>query len=268
MQITAHAPTVLGVEIEMLRAALDVSKINAAVTQYWRVSVVELTESTQSDLVSAVRQGSSRNGDVLVAEFQSAGRGRLGRTFNAPKSTALLFSFYIEPQRTRDAWGWIPLVAGVSVAQTLTEFGAKLKWPNDVLVKDKKISGLIAETTELGVVIGIGINVGMQKAELPVESATSLFIEGAKSTSRNLLLAEFLKRFEENYILWDRGSDEIRETYLALSATIGQEVRVEYPDGRTETAVAESVSSTGQLVLGNGAFVHAGDIIHLRLSSE
>jgi len=248
----------------MLRAALDVSKINAVVTRYWRVSVVELTESTQTDLVAAVRQGSSRNGDVLVTEFQSAGRGRLGRSFNAPKSTALLFSFYIEPQRTRDAWGWIPLIAGVSVAQTLTEFGAKLKWPNDILINDKKISGLIAETTELGVVIGIGINAAMQKSELPVENATSLLIEGAKLITRNLLLAEVLKRFEENFSRWDQGSDEIRATYLALSATIGQEVRVEYPDGRTETAVAESISSVGELVLDNGTHVHAGDIIHLR----
>ena len=95
MHITAHAPTVLGVEREMLSTPLDSSIINAAVTQYWRVSVVELTASTQSDLVACVRAGDARAGDVIAAEYQSGGRGRLARTFDAPKSSALLFSIYI-----------------------------------------------------------------------------------------------------------------------------------------------------------------------------
>ena len=248
----------------MLSAALDSSKINAAVTQYWRVSVVELTESTQNDLVASVRLGSSLPGDVLVTDYQSAGRGRLGRSFTAAKSTALLFSLYIEPKRTRDEWGWIPLIAGVSVAQTLIELDAKLKWPNDVLIKDKKISGLIVEATELGVVVGIGINVAMQPSELPIENATSLLIEGTKLITRNLLLAEVLQKLEENFTRWDQGGDEIRATYTALSATVGQEVRVEYPDGSSETAIAESISRTGELVLDNGTHVHAGDLVHLR----
>ena len=131
--------------IEMLRGPLDKSLINSLVTQYWRVSVVELTSTTQGDLVQRVREGKARVGDVITAEFQSAGRGRLDRTFEAAKGTALLFSFYIEPKRNRDDWGWLPLIAGYSVAKTLHAFHATLKWPNDILVDDLKISGMLSE---------------------------------------------------------------------------------------------------------------------------
>jgi len=248
----------------MLSTPLDSSKINAAVTQYWRVSVVELTASTQSDLVACVRAGDARAGDVIVAEFQSAGRGRLTRTFDAPKSSALLFSLYIEPQRNRDDWGWIPLIAGVSVAQILSQFNAQVKWPNDILINNKKVAGLITEVIGDGVVIGIGINVAMQPSELPVPTATSIFIEGGQSLTRNQLLPDLLKIFETNFMNWDCGSDEIKATYSQMSATIGRKVRVEYPDGQIESAIATTISARGELVLDTGAHVQAADIVHLR----
>jgi len=248
----------------MLSTPLDSSKINAAVTQYWRVSVVELTASTQSDLVACVRAGDARAGDVIVAEFQSAGRGRLTRTFDAPKSSALLFSLYIEPQRNRDDWGWIPLIAGVSVAQILSQFNAQVKWPNDILINNKKVAGLITEVIGDGVVIGIGINVAMQPSELPVPTATSIFIEGGQSLTRNQLLPDLLKIFETNFMNWDCGSDEIKATYSQKSATIGRKVRVEYPDGQIESAIATTISARGELVLDTGAHVQAADIVHLR----
>ena len=249
---------------EMLSAALAASAINANVGQYWRVSVVELTASTQSDLVALVRAGNARAGDVIAAEYQSAGRGRLSRSFEAPKSGALLFSFYIQPQRQRDHWGWIPLVAGVSVAQALSKFSAQVKWPNDILIRDKKVAGLIAEAIGDGVVIGIGINVGMQMAELPVPTATSLLIEGAHDLTRNQLLGDLLKILERNFTAWDQGGDEIGAVYADLSATIGREVRVENPDGQNEIGLAVSISPSGELVLANGVHVQAADIIHLR----
>jgi BirA family biotin operon repressor/biotin-[acetyl-CoA-carboxylase] ligase len=264
MQITAHTPTVLGVEIEMLSTPLDSSIINAAVTQYWRVSVVELTASTQSDVVALVQKGKAQSGDVVAAEFQSEGRGRLSRSFDAPQSTALLFSFYVQPKRSREDWGWLPLIAGVSVAQTLSKYGARVKWPNDILIKDKKVSGLIAEVVGEGVVIGIGINVGMAASELPVPTATSLLIEGAANLTRNQLLADLLNTFERNFAPWDRGENEIADVYLSLSATVGTQVRVEYPDGSTEIALAVAISPNGELVLDSGAHVQAGDIVHLR----
>jgi acetyl-CoA carboxylase alpha subunit len=163
-----------------LRAALDKSLINSAVTQYWRVSVVDVTASTQSDLVKRVQAGKAKPGDVIAANYQSAGRGRMSRTFEAPKNSALLFSFHIKPTRTKNDWGWISLIAGVAVAQVLKDYKATVKWPNDILINDKKVSGLISEIAEDGVVLGIGINVGMTAEELPVLTATSLAIEGVQ----------------------------------------------------------------------------------------
>jgi len=264
MQITAHTRTVLVVGKELLRAALDQAEINRLVTQYWRVSVVELTSTTQGDLVKLVHEGKAKVGDVIVAEFQSAGRGRLNRSFEAAKGSALLFSFYIEPKRNRDDWGWIPLIAGFSVAKTLHAFNAKIKWPNDILINGKKVSGLIAEVTGDGVVVGIGINVGMQESELPVDTATSLLLEGGVDLTRDQLLCEILEEFEGHFLQWDQGIDDIQSLYAHMSATLGKEVRVEYPGGATHLATAESISDTGALVLDDGTHVQSADVIHLR----
>jgi len=249
---------------ELLSAALDPAEINRLITPYWRVSVVELTSTTQGDLVQRVRDGHALVGDVITAEFQTAGRGRLYRTFEAPKGTALLFSFYIEPQRNRDDWGWIPLIAGYSVAKTLHAFHATVKWPNDILINNRKVSGLIAEVVGNGVVIGIGINVGMDEDQLPVQTATSLLIEGGVDLTRDEILCEVLEEFEEHFVQWDQGIDEVQPLYKHLSATLGKEVRVEYPGGATHLAVAESISDTGSLILDDGTHVQSADVIHLR----
>ena len=251
-------------DTESLRGALDEVEINRLITQYWRVKVVELTSTTQGDLVRQVNEGSAKVGDVLVADYQSAGRGRLDRTFEAPPGTALLFSFYIEPQRNRDEWGWIPLIAGYSVAQSLHAFHAKVKWPNDILINNKKVAGLIAEVVGDGVVIGIGINVGMQEDQLPVETATSLLLEGAVELTRDLLLCEVLEEFETHFLQWNQGIDEVQPLYTHLSATIGKSVRVEYPGGGTHLAIAESISDIGALVLDDGTHVQSADVIHLQ----
>ena len=249
---------------ELLRAALDHAEINRLITQYWRVSVVELTSTTQGDLAQLVRDGKANVGDVIVAEYQSAGRGRLDRSFEAAKGSALLFSFYIEPKRNRDDWGWIPLIAGYSVAQSLHAFHAKIKWPNDTLINGKKVSGLIAEVVGDGVVVGIGVNVGMEESELPVETATSLLLQGGVDLTRDQLLCEILEEFEEHFLQWDQGIDEVQPLYLHMSATLGNEVRVEYPGGESHVATAESISDTGALVLDDGTHVQSADVIHLR----
>jgi len=244
--------------IEMLRGALDKSVINSLVTQYWRVSVVDVTASTQTDLAALARAGKAKAGDVIAANYQSAGRGRLSRTFEAPKNSALLFSFYIEPKRSNEDWGWISLIAGVSVAHALDEVKATVKWPNDILVNEKKISGLIAEIVGDGVVIGIGINVGMTLEELPVLTATSLAIEGVGNTNRNKILAKVLSQFESNFTTWDT------QIYTSMSSTLGTKVQIHYPNEKIEKGIAVAISPRGELILDSGSHVQAGDVVHLR----
>ena len=248
----------------MLRAALDKGLINTLVSHYWRVSVVDVTASTQSLLVTRANAGKVKPGDVITANFQRAGRGRMSRTFEAPKNSALLFSFYLSPQRKKEDWGWISLIAGASVAQTLNKYGASVKWPNDILIKEKKVSGLIAEITGDGVVVGIGINVGMNAEELPVPTATSLALEGATEIDRNHLLAQVLSQFESNFVSWDQGDDSIIELYKSLSSTLGTKVQIHYPNDLIEKGVAIGISPRGELILDSGTYVQAGDVVHLR----
>jgi BirA family biotin operon repressor/biotin-[acetyl-CoA-carboxylase] ligase len=251
--------------IDMPRAPLDTSQITATLSQYWRVSVVDLTTSTQQDVAEKINAGDARSGDVIVANFQSAGRGRLDRTFSAPASTALLFSLYLSPQRSRTEWGFLPLLAGLSIAETLNKVNAdiSIKWPNDLLINSKKVGGIISTVHGDGVIIGIGINVSMAMQELPVAGATSLGIEGVSTLDRNVLLSKILGALEIDFTRWDLG-ESVLARYLDLSATVMSNIRIELPDGRELLGKAISIDEQGQLHLDDGQVVSVGDVIHLR----
>jgi BirA family biotin operon repressor/biotin-[acetyl-CoA-carboxylase] ligase len=227
--------------------------------------VVDLTTSTQDDLANKITAGDARSGDVIVANYQSAGRGRLNRTFIAPPSTALLFSLYLEPKRSRDNWGFIPLLAGYSIADTLRKVKANIlvKWPNDLLIDEMKLGGIISTAAGSGVIIGIGINVSTTVAELPVERATSLAIAGVTKLDRNFLLSLLLNAFEKDFTEWDQG-ESFLEKYSQLSATQGREITIVGPSESTISACAKSFDEQGRLLLEDGQIVTVGDVIHLR----
>jgi BirA family biotin operon repressor/biotin-[acetyl-CoA-carboxylase] ligase len=247
------------------RAPLDQSRITSTSSQYWRVSVVDLTASTQDDLAEKVAAGNAKNGDVIVTNYQSAGRGRLDRTFLAPPSTALLFSLYLDPKRSRDDWGFIPLLAGYSIADTLRKVNANvsIKWPNDLLIDEMKLGGIIATAVGSGVVVGIGINVSMSVDELPVETATSLALAGVTKLDRNFLLPLLLNSFEQDFTSWDTG-ESFLDKYSQLSVTQGREVTVSGPAENTIRSRAIAFDEQGRLHLEVGQIVTVGDVIHLR----
>ena len=251
--------------IDAPRAPLDQSRITAALSRYWRVSVVDLTASTQDDLANKVIAGDGKSGDVIVANYQSAGRGRLDRSFLAPPSTALLFSMYLHPERSRDDWGFIPLLAGFSIADTLRKIGADvlIKWPNDLLINEMKVGGIISSTAGSGVIIGIGINVSTTVTELPVETATSLALAGVTKLDRNSLFPLLLNAFEKDFTSWDQG-ESFLEKYSQLSATQGQEITIVGPTQNTIRSRALSFDGQGRLHLEDGQIVTVGDVIHLR----
>ena len=219
--------------------------ISQKISRYWRVSVVEVTGSTQDDLAALVARDEAINGVVLVTEYQSAGRGRLDRTFDAPQSSALLFSLFIEPKREKNEWSFLPLLAGLISTLAISEldprFTVELKWPNDLQIAGKKLGGIIAQATDSGVVIGIGINVGMNRSELPIELATSLMIEEFGILDRNLILASILNNFEELLGRWEDGED-LRHLYRERSATLSQKIQVELPGGEKRNGFAEDIS--------------------------
>lgn len=266
MQIWVHGSTVLGVGTSAPRAPLDTAVITSLTSQYWRVSVADLTTSTQIDLAELVNSNTAKTGDVLATEFQTAGRGRLDRTFEAAPASALLFSIFLIPKRERSEWGFISHLAALSMQEVISQehpSEVRLKWPNDILIGDKKVAGLIAQATVDGVIIGIGVNVAMTAEELPVETATSLVISGFKKLDRNLILSEFLNQFEINFEAWDRGADFV-DSYSAVCATLGRQVQIEVIGRAKRTGKALAINKIGALMLDDGFEVNVGDVVHLR----
>ena len=229
--------------------------------------MVEVTGSTQDDLTQLVADKKAKSGEVITSEYQSAGRGRLDRKFDAPATSALMFSFYVEPLRDKSDWSFLPLLTGLSVIFSLTtldpEVSPTLKWPNDILIGDGKVGGIIAQASGEGVVIGVGINVGMSQEELPVVTATSLALHNFSTLDRNLILSTFLTTFEELFERWRNGED-LRHLYKETSATIGHDIRIEHPDGSHKNGKAVDVTPAGELILEDGSRVTVGDIVHLR----
>jgi BirA family biotin operon repressor/biotin-[acetyl-CoA-carboxylase] ligase len=249
------------------RAPLDRKRISEEISQYWRVSVVDVTESTQADLLQLVSSNEALSKQVIVSEYQSAGRGRLDRNFEAAPMSALTFSMYIEPKVDKAEWSFLTLLSALSVREAIASLDSticvEVKWPNDLLIGEKKCAGIIAQATEKGVVIGIGINVGMKEAELPVPTATSLAIEGSLELDRNRILAAILNHFEVNLQIWELGKSFITE-YKEASTTIGAMVEVTLPGGDVLKSKAIGITDAGELLLESGEAVTVGDVVHLR----
>jgi BirA family biotin operon repressor/biotin-[acetyl-CoA-carboxylase] ligase len=276
------------------REPLDaVALAAAAVTPggLWRaVEVTERTGSTNSDLLARAAAGEPE-GLVLAAEEQVAGRGRLGRTWVSPPRSALTFSVLLRPAAVpRARLGWLPLLAGVAVAaavRTAAGVDAQLKWPNDVLAPGPghgpshvqgKLGGILAEAAGDAVVVGIGVNVSTEAAELPPPGpgalpATSLRLARAAVLDRGVLLAAILAGLERSYRSWTQACGDtersgLRASYTALCATLGRRVRVELPGGRVLDGQAGGVDADGRLLVTVAPDaevpVAAGDIVHLR----
>ncbi|MFH8701425.1 biotin--[acetyl-CoA-carboxylase] ligase [Streptomyces chartreusis] len=247
-----------------------------------RVEVVERTGSTNTDLVDLATAGKAEEGTILVAEEQTAGRGRLDRNWTAPPRSGLFFSVLLNPSEVPvTRWGWLPLLTGVAVATGLSRaagIDTALKWPNDVLVtvggEERKTGGILAERAgEAGVVVGVGINVTLRADELPVPQAASLALAGAASTDRDPVLRGMLRSLEDWYGRWRAAVGDplvsgLQETYAAGCATLGKTVRAELPGDRAITGEAVAIDGDGRLVLATEEGVQepvgAGDIVHLR----
>jgi BirA family transcriptional regulator, biotin operon repressor / biotin---[acetyl-CoA-carboxylase] ligase len=244
------------------------------------LDVVARAGSTNADLLAAARAGAA-HGTVLAAEQQTSGRGRQGRTWATPPAArALTFSVLLRPAGIPPSGrSWLPLLAGVAAARALraaAAVDAVLKWPNDVLAGGAKLAGILAEQAGDAVVVGIGINVGARREDLPPPQPgalppTSLALLGASGTDRTTLLAAVLGELSDWYQRWAQAGDAtasgLREEYLRRCATIGTAVRVELPGGAQLTGTAAGIGPAGQLVVDTAdgpVAVTAGDVIHVR----
>jgi BirA family biotin operon repressor/biotin-[acetyl-CoA-carboxylase] ligase len=243
-----------------------------------RPTVLASTGSTNADLL-ALAAGGAPEGTVVVADEQTAGRGRLGRAWISAPGAGLWFSVLVrvgDAERARA--GILPLVAGVAVADAIGRHGvaAVLKWPNDVVVDDhlpdaegaglRKLSGLLSEADGAGaVVIGIGVNVSQSSDELPVPGATSLAIEGA-TVPRSDLLVDILTGLHDALAdLRSTGGSVTMQEYRRLCTTVGRDVTATLPSGEVIAGHAVGIADDGRLGIessGNTVYVAAGDVIH------
>jgi BirA family biotin operon repressor/biotin-[acetyl-CoA-carboxylase] ligase len=264
--------------VEALRRALL-----APAGPFAALDVADELPSTNTALSEAARNGAPDR-SVLIAEHQSAGRGRLARSWVAPARSGLAFSVLLRPHVPQSRWGWLPLLAGVALCRTVTELGAipaALKWPNDLLLGTgmRKAAGILAEVVagpaEQGgpaVVIGIGLNVSLRADELPVAEATSMAIEQAGCTDRDPLLRATLRALDSEVRGWseyggDPDASGLRAAYRQRCATLGEQVRVVLPGQQELVGTAEDVDSAGRLVVSSDGQRHvlsAGDVTHVR----
>lgn len=245
--------------------------------------VLAATESTNDEALRLAADGAAE-WTAVVADQQTAGRGRLGRTWESTPGRALLFSVVLRPDSewAPTSLGWIPLIAGMAIASAARSHhvAAALKWPNDVVVDGqahdgsagpRKLCGILAERRDGAVIVGVGINVHHRQSELPIPAATSCAIEGV-APRRSDFLAQCLDHWMS---LWqdfranggDADGSGIRDAYLAQSATVGRHVRVDLGGGTPLVGEAVDVDPQGRLVvesLHGRQPVSAGDVTHLR----
>ncbi|HVQ17447.1 MAG TPA: biotin--[acetyl-CoA-carboxylase] ligase [Actinomycetes bacterium] len=239
-----------------------------------QLDVVDSTGSTNADLRAAALTGAP-DGTILIAEQQLTGRGRLGRTWSAPARSALTFSVLLRPPDALAApWGWLPLLAAVAVddaLQRLEVADTGVKWPNDVMLGERKLAGVLTERVDssggLSVVVGMGINVSLKRQECPTPHATSLSIAG-ETTDRDSLIRAVLRALELRYRQWTTASpQELRQVYLERSVTLSRAVRVVLPGDEALEGVAVDVDELGRLVVDDGVQQHAlaaADVTHVR----
>lgn len=262
-----------------------------------RVERLTQTASTNTVLRDAVAAEPDRwpHLSAVVAEHQTAGRGRAGRGWVTPPGAALTASLLLRPRVPPERVAWLTLLSGLAVVRAVRALdpgrvpAVGLKWPNDVLVPDagpelagwgtaRKLGGILTEllpptTDQLAVVVGIGLNLTQHAPDLPVESATSLTLAGLPAPSAEELLDDIGREVRDLIVRWEASGgdpraagllDEVREACLS----IGLPVRVERPGAGPLVGTAEAIDESGGLVVrdsrGEQRRVLAGDVLHVR----
>jgi BirA family transcriptional regulator, biotin operon repressor / biotin---[acetyl-CoA-carboxylase] ligase len=253
---------------------------------YAALDVVPSTGSTNSDLAGAAQAGAADR-TVLIAERQTAGRGRLQRTWVSDPAAGLYLSVLLRPAGVPLArLGWLPLLAGIALvrlARDTAGVAAAVKWPNDLLAGEDraKCAGVLAEVVGgadgPAAVLGIGLNVAQRRADLPSGAgglpATSLAAEGAGRTDRTELAVALLAELATVESTWrahagDPVASGLLDAYRDVCGTLGQRVTVQLPAGGEVVGTARDVDVEGRLLVraddGAVTAVSAGDVVHVR----
>lgn len=276
------------------RSPLDSAALRAALPRWRRVLALESTDSTNIDVTRMASEGAPDRVAVVASE-QTAGRGRLSRSWTAPPGASIAVSSLFRPEGVPpEDLGLLSLVAGLAVVDMVREVvelpasgspvdgelldddavagpEVGLKWPNDVLLGGRKVCGILVEAASIAppaLVVGIGVNVDLREDELPVPHATSLALAGAGNLDRTKLAAGLLDALDRRERQWRFDRPAMMADYRATCLTLGTRVRVELPGGGELIGEAVDILHDGELVVrddeGANRTVTAGDVRHLR----
>jgi BirA family biotin operon repressor/biotin-[acetyl-CoA-carboxylase] ligase len=242
----------------------------------WRVEHFEEIESTNTWLAAQAKNGAPE-GTVVYADFQSAGRGRLDRRWVSPPRTSLLCSILLRPPLSGDELYLAVAAVALSARAALVRLcGVRpsLKWPNDLLVGEDKLAGLLGEVvqTSAGLAIIVGIGVNLSDAGPDGVRATSVRDASGVTIAPRALLDILLEEIESRRALLEsvEGRETLREEYERALVTVGQSVRIELV-GAVRSGIARGVDASGQLLVevdGATMAFNAGDVVHLRRFEE
>jgi BirA family biotin operon repressor/biotin-[acetyl-CoA-carboxylase] ligase len=245
----------------------------------WHLHLFDEITSTNAIALEMAEAGAPHRTAVL-ADSQTAGRGRQGREWRTPRGTAIALSVVVRPSSGPEWWPWIGLAAAVATRDAIERVSGeagRLKWPNDVLINGRKVAGVLTETRwhpvhaeRRAVVAGIGVNVNNRAATLPesfAASATSILDATGTRTDRGILAAEILNGLARELDELPQGADALRSGWTVASATAGSQVAVSTPTGLIE-GVDVGLDSLGRLIIrtrdGRTHAVHTGEVLLLR----
>ena len=265
--------------------ALNTGVIQAGLnTQHLGQSLHIVTETSSTNTLGlTLAESGEPHGTVILAEHQTAGKGRLGRAWSSPPHKNVYCSLIWRDPRLQPHLSWIPLATGLALIKAIEEdqnILPSLKWPNDLLIGNKKLGGILCESTSRGqstgvVIVGFGINVNAKQEDFPQElqeSSTSLSLEKQGDCNRNKLLIRIFNHLEMWYdLLALNHLDELHAAYSAACSTLGRDVRCVLTGTKDIQGQATAIGKRGSLQVASlekGSKkiieVHSADVIHVR----
>lgn len=240
---------------------LSESELKSRIHTRWAGQQLHFFKETGSTNMDAKRlaEEEGAHGLLVVADRQTAGRGRRGRSWESPSGTSIYMTLALQPSFAPDKASMLTLVMALSVTEAIEEvcgLESGIKWPNDIVVNRKKVCGILTEMNMeadyiRSVVIGVGINVNQESFSQGIAStATSLMLEKGERISRSALIAAVMTRFEQNYERFEEKEDlsGLKETYEQRLVNLNERVRVLDPKGEYE-GIAVGITDTGELLV-------------------
>jgi len=225
----------------------------------WQNAVIKDEVKSTNDIARELVTSNIEEGTFVLANFQTNGRGRQNRSWEAPKNSSIFISIVLKPNSEKNL-GWIPLLVGLALHKALeaeTRKDIKIKWPNDlVLVENSqefKFTGILVERIKNQVIVGVGINFDQEKEELPVSNASSLKQILQSSMTKESVIASFLTELsarwleENNASTWPTPS--LVRDYKTNCITLNKKIAAQLPGGEVINAQVVDISQTGELVV-------------------